>query len=97
MPNEPTQAQSFSIERHGEIAIITPSPEVEKMPENLREQAAKIVLAPLRTDPPAALVPDPVGVRFTAPSTTFTTTGPSTLRRPASSTWRSRFARRLTS
>lgn len=58
MPNEPTQAQSFSIERHGEIAIITPSPEVEKMPENLMEQAAKIVLAPLRTDPPAALVFD---------------------------------------
>src|SRR5437868_4215166 len=58
MPNEPTQAQSFSIERHGEIAIITPSPEVEKMPENLMENAAKIVLAPLRTDPPAALVFD---------------------------------------
>jgi anti-anti-sigma factor len=58
MPNEPTQSQSFSIERHGEIAIITPSPEVEKMPENLMENAAKIVLAPLRTDPPAALVFD---------------------------------------
>ena len=58
MPNEPTQAQSFSIERHGEIAIITPSPEVEKMPENLMEQVAKIVLAPLRTDPPAALIFD---------------------------------------
>ena len=58
MPNEPTQAQSFSIERHGEIAIITPSPEVEKMPENLMEQAAQLVLSPLRSDPPAGLIFD---------------------------------------
>jgi anti-sigma B factor antagonist len=58
MTNESKQSQSFHIERHGDIAIITPSPEVEKMPENLMEQAALMVLAPLRSDPPAGLVFD---------------------------------------
>lgn len=58
MTNESKQGQSFHIERHGDVAIITPSPEVEKMPENLMEQAAQMVLAPLRSDPPAGLVFD---------------------------------------
>ena len=58
MAAEPTQSQSFRIERHGDIAVITPSPEVEKMPENLMEQAAQMVLAPLRSDPPAGLIFD---------------------------------------
>ena len=56
--SQTTQNQSIQIERHGDIAIITPSPEVEKMPENLMEQAAQLVLAPLRADPPAGLVFD---------------------------------------
>src|ERR671937_2152908 len=56
--SQTTQNQSIQIERHGDIAIITPSPEVEKMAENLMEQAAQLVLAPLRTDPPAGLVFD---------------------------------------
>jgi anti-anti-sigma factor len=51
-------SQPFQIERHGDIAIITPSPEVEKMPENLMEQAAQMVLAPLRADPPTGLIFD---------------------------------------
>ena len=58
MAAHPTQNQSFRIERHGDIAVIIPSPEVEKMPENLMEQAAQMVLAPLRTDPPAGLIFD---------------------------------------
>ena len=53
-----THSQPFQIERHGDIAIITPSPEVEKMPENLMEQAAQMVLAPLRADPPTGLIFD---------------------------------------
>ena len=56
--SQTTQNQSIQIERHGDIAIITPSPEVEKMPENLMEQAAQMVLAPLRSDPPAGLIFD---------------------------------------
>jgi anti-sigma B factor antagonist len=58
MTNESKQGKSFHIERHGDVAIITPSPEVEKMPENLMEQAAQMVLAPLRSDPPAGLIFD---------------------------------------
>lgn len=55
---ESKQSQSFRIERHGDIAVIIPSPEVESMPENLIQQAAQMVLAPLKADPPAGLVID---------------------------------------
>jgi anti-anti-sigma factor len=58
MAVEPTQNQSFRIERRGEVTVITPSPDVEKMSENLMEQAAQMVLAPLRDDPPAGLIFD---------------------------------------
>jgi anti-sigma B factor antagonist len=54
----PSNQQSINIERHGDIAVITPSSEVEKMPENLMEQAAQMVLAPLKDDPPAGLIFD---------------------------------------
>jgi len=50
--------QSFGIERHGDIAIIIPSPEVEKMNESLMDQAAQMVLAPLKADPPSGLIFD---------------------------------------
>jgi len=53
-----THSQSIRIERHGDIAVITPSPEVEKMPEPLMEQAASLVLAPLKSDPPTGLIFD---------------------------------------
>src|SRR6266513_447130 len=56
--SDPSQNQSFLLERHGDIAVITPSPEVEKMPENLIDQAAQMVLAPLKADPPAGLIFD---------------------------------------
>jgi anti-sigma B factor antagonist len=58
------QSQSFKVERHGDIAVIVPASEVESMPENLIQQAAEIVLAPLRKDPPAGLVIDLSQVRF---------------------------------
>lgn len=51
-------SQSFHVERHGDIAIIVPSPEVESMHENLIQQAAQMVLAPLKEDPPAGIVID---------------------------------------
>ena len=50
--------QPFLIERHGDIAVITPSPDVEKMADTLMEQAARMVLAPLRADPPTGLIFD---------------------------------------
>ena len=48
----------FLVERIGDIAVITPSPDVERMPDNLMEQAAQLVLAPLRTEPPTGLIFD---------------------------------------
>ena len=51
-------SQYIRIERHADIAVITPSAEVEKLPENLMEQAAQMVLSPLKTDPPEGLIFD---------------------------------------
>lgn len=58
MTEDTSQGESFRIERHGDIAVIIPSPEVESMHEALIQQAAQMVLAPLREDPPAGLVID---------------------------------------
>ena len=52
-------AEAIKVERIiGEIAVVTPSSEVERMPETLMEQAAQLVLAPLRSNPPAGLIFD---------------------------------------
>lgn len=64
MTAKTTQSESFRVERHGDIAVIIPSSEVESMPENLIQQAAQMVLSPLRADPPAGLVIDLSQVRF---------------------------------
>src|SRR5207244_1018803 len=56
--------ESFRVDRHGDIAVIIPASEVESMSESLIQQAAEIVLAPLRSDPPAGLVIDLSEVRF---------------------------------
>src|SRR5947208_14560805 len=63
-PATPAHNESFQIERRGDLAVITPSPEVESMPENLIEQAAQIVLAPLKANPPAGLIVDLSKVSF---------------------------------
>lgn len=55
---EPAAGESFVIDRRGDIAVITPSAEIEDMPENLIEQAAQIVLAPLKVKPPGGLIVD---------------------------------------
>src|SRR2546425_5223985 len=64
MRPETQQSESFHVERHGDIAVIIPASEVESMSENLIEQAAQMVLAPLRKDPPAGLVIDLSQVKF---------------------------------
>lgn len=64
MTAEPSHGQSFHIERHGDIAVVVPSPEVETMQENLIQQAAQMVLAPLEEDPPAGLVIDLSQVKY---------------------------------
>jgi anti-sigma B factor antagonist len=57
MPVE-TPTDQFRVERHGEIAVVFPSPKVEEMHEAHMDQAAKMVLASLREDPPAGIVID---------------------------------------
>jgi anti-sigma B factor antagonist len=64
MTSETRQGEYFRVDRHGDIAVIIPASEVESMPENLILQAAEIVLAPLRKDPPAGLVIDLSEVKF---------------------------------
>jgi anti-anti-sigma factor len=54
----------FQVKRRGDIALIIPSPDVESLPEALIEQAAKMVLDPLKVDPPAGLIVDLSGVNF---------------------------------
>ncbi len=43
---------TIQIERHGDIAIIIPTADVESMQWDLIEQAADIVLQPLKKEPP---------------------------------------------
>jgi anti-anti-sigma factor len=50
--------QSFRIERHGEIAVVIPSPKVEEMHEALIDQAARMVKQSLQEDPPNGIVVD---------------------------------------
>jgi anti-anti-sigma factor len=64
MMTDTSPNQSFRVERHGDIAVVIPSPEVESMHENLIQQAAHMVLAPLQKDPPAGLVVDLTQVKY---------------------------------
>jgi len=62
MPPEPSE--SFRVERHGDVAVIIPSPDVESMQETLIQQAAQMVLAPLKEDPPGGVVIDLAQVKY---------------------------------
>jgi anti-anti-sigma factor len=64
MTAESSQSQSFRVERHGDIAVVIPSPEVESMQENLIQQAAQMVLGPLQADPPAGVIVDLSQVQY---------------------------------
>jgi len=46
----------FEIERHGEIAVITLSPDLDSMHEKDMEAAAVLVLRPLEDNPPDGLI-----------------------------------------
>ena len=58
MSTQATSHESFNIERHGEIAVVTPSAKVEEMHETMIEQAARMVIQSLKADPPAGIVVD---------------------------------------
>jgi anti-anti-sigma factor len=64
MAADTSQGQSFRIERHGEIAVIIPSPEVESMHEAVIREAAKLVIDSLESDPPSGVVIDLSGVNY---------------------------------
>jgi anti-sigma B factor antagonist len=54
----------FQLKRHGDLAVIIPSPEVEHLPESLIKPAADFLLAPLNSDPPNHIIVDLEGVRY---------------------------------
>jgi anti-anti-sigma factor len=60
----PAAAEYFQVKRHGDVAVIVPSPEVEQLPDTTINTAATMVLAPLKEDPPTHLIVDLAGVRY---------------------------------
>ncbi len=56
--NDSTRSGTIHIERHGEIAVIVPASEVESMQWELIEQAAEIVLSPLKAEPASGVIVD---------------------------------------
>lgn len=54
----------FQVKRHGDIAVIVPSPQVEDLPETLLQPAAQMVLAPLKEDPPNQIIVDLTDVGY---------------------------------
>jgi len=63
-PFSSIQNEFFQVKRHGDLAIIIPSPEVENLPENLIRPAADLTLAPLKNDPPMHLIVDLSAVHY---------------------------------
>lgn len=54
----------IKIQRHGDLAIIVPASEVESMEWELIEQAAEIVLLPLKKQPASGVIVDLSQVAF---------------------------------
>lgn len=62
---ELNQAQDcIQLKRRGDIVVLTPSAEIENLPETIVEQAAQVVLAPLREQPPSGIIVDLSQVGF---------------------------------
>src|SRR5262245_4767105 len=60
----PSKTGVIQILRHGDLAIIVPAIEVESMEWELIEQAAEIVLLPLKKEPAAGVIVDLSQVSF---------------------------------
>jgi anti-anti-sigma factor len=54
----------FQLSRRGDIVIVVPSPEVERLSSNVIEIAAQVVLAPLRDHPATNVIIDLSKVHF---------------------------------
>ena len=59
-----TEEDAFRIERHGDIAVVVPSSEVEGLQWELIEQAAELMLAPLEALPNPVVIIDLSEVDF---------------------------------
>jgi anti-sigma B factor antagonist len=57
-PNADLTNEFFQVRRHGDIAVIVPSPQIEHLAETLLQPAAQMVLAPLKEDPPNNIIVD---------------------------------------
>ncbi len=63
-PASSSKGGVIQIKRQGDLAIIIPASEVETMEWELIEQAAEIVLMPLKREPPAGVIVDLSQVSF---------------------------------
>jgi anti-sigma B factor antagonist len=54
----------FQVKRHGDIAVIVPSPQVEHLPETLLQPAAQMVRAPLKVAPRNPIIVDLTDVAY---------------------------------
>lgn len=54
----------FQVKRHGDVAVIVPSAQIEDLPETLLQPAAEMVLAPLKEDPPNNIIVDLSAVTY---------------------------------
>lgn len=57
-------SECIQIYRQGDIAVIIPSSDVENMHDASLEQAAQMVLRPLRENPPGGIIVDLTSVEF---------------------------------
>jgi anti-sigma B factor antagonist len=64
MTPRPPAEEYFQVKRHGPVAVIVPSPEVETLPEATINTAAAMVIQPLKEDPPEHVIIDLEGVRY---------------------------------
>lgn len=65
MADQPRDTAEFiQVTRQGDIAVITPSPGVENLAESALEEAAQMVLRPLRDQPPGGIIVDLSGINF---------------------------------
>jgi len=48
----------FQLRWYGELAVITPTSEVENLPSNVIEEAARMILTPLKDRVPSGLIVD---------------------------------------
>ena len=46
----------LSFRRHGEVAVVDVSADIESLPASAIETAAQVVLSPLKADPPANVI-----------------------------------------